>query len=133
MQGQRRIVLDIDFESALGETCRALRDEGLRITARIDVRDQFWRDLGCDFPQYCVLQAWSPELAYAALQDDPDAAAALMTTVAVYDTGAAQTAIVFAPGRTRGDRTGAAEREDPRIARVLDRLQHHGVPAAALS
>lgn len=128
MQGQRRIVLEMDFETALGETCRALRDEGLRITARVDVRDQFWRDLGRDFPRYFLLQAWSPELAFAALDEDLDAAAALQTTVAVYDAGEMKTVVVVCPGAARPARRHGlvAEREDERIARVIERLQPLG-------
>src|SRR5574342_1276655 len=39
----RRIVIDMDFEAAVGAVSRAIREEGLQTLARIDVRDHFWR------------------------------------------------------------------------------------------
>ena len=39
---EQRIVVDLEFETAVGETSRLIRKEGLTIIGRIDVRDRFW-------------------------------------------------------------------------------------------
>jgi uncharacterized protein (DUF302 family) len=39
----RRLVIEADFETAVGDVSRALREQGLQVVARIDVRDHFWR------------------------------------------------------------------------------------------
>jgi uncharacterized protein (DUF302 family) len=131
----RRIVVDLDFDSALGETARALRDEGLQTIARIDVRDQFRRDLGHDFRQYSVIEAWSSRLAMAALAHDLDAGAILPTRLAIYELADGETAIVAAEplASMMTDRVWQhqspelamlAREESRRIARMLERLQH---------
>jgi uncharacterized protein (DUF302 family) len=139
----RRIVVDLDFETTLGETARALREEGLRAIARVDVRDHFRRDLARDFRQYYVLDAWSPELAIAALAHDLDAGAVLPTRLAIYELADGETAIVasepLAPILTDGEwqrrspeLAMLAHAESARIARVLERLQHAGAGVAAV-
>jgi uncharacterized protein (DUF302 family) len=131
----RRIVVDLDFETALGEAARALRDEGLQTIARIDVRDHFRRDLARDFRQYSVIDAWSPRLAIAALARDLDAGAILPTRLALYELADGETAIVAAEPlastmsepewqRHSPELAMLAREESRRIARVLERLQH---------
>lgn len=143
----RRIVLDMGFEPVVGEASRAIRQEGLHIIARIDVRDHFWRDLGRDFRQYFLIDAWSPELALDALRHNLDAGTILPTTFAIYELADGQTAVVAkeplspiaAEPEWRLDvpaLAAIADRESERVARVLARLQRassHGVrmlPAA---
>jgi uncharacterized protein (DUF302 family) len=139
----RRIVVGLGFEATLGETTRALREAGLRAIARIDVRDHFRRDLSHDFRQYYVIDAWSPELAVAALAHDLDAGAVLPTRLAIYELASGETAVVasepLAPltsepewQRESPELARLARDESERIARVLDRLRRVGsdVPAA---
>jgi uncharacterized protein (DUF302 family) len=131
----RRIVVDLDFETALGETARALRDEGLQTIARIDIRDHFRRDLAHDFRRYIVIDAWSPRLAIAALACDLDAGVILPTRLALYEVADGETAIVAAEPlasmisdpeweRHSPELATLAREESRRIARVLERLQH---------
>jgi uncharacterized protein (DUF302 family) len=131
----RRIVVDLDFDSALGETARALREEGLQTIARIDIRDHFRRDLAHDFRQYYVIEAWSSRLAMAALAHDLDAGAILPTRLAIYELADGETAIVAAEplasmmtdfewSRQSPELAMLAGEESRRIARVLQRLQH---------
>jgi len=131
----RRIVIDLDFEATLGETSRALRDEGLRTIARIDVRDHFRRDLARDFRQYTVIDAWSPELAIAALAHDLDAGTVLPTRLAIYELADGETVVVASEPLTPIMSDAEWQRHSPelailaraeskRIARVLERLQH---------
>jgi uncharacterized protein (DUF302 family) len=140
----RRIVVDLDFEATLGETARALRDEGLHPIARIDIRDHFRRDLARDFRQYYVIDAWSPELAIAALAHDLDAGAVLPTRLAIYELADGETAVVAAEPlapimtdaewqRQSPELAMLARAESARIARVLERLQHAGSAMAAVA
>lgn len=81
----RRIVIDLGFEAVLGEASRAIREEGLQMIARIDVRDHLWRNLGHDFRRYFLLEAWSPELALEALRYNLEAGTILPMTLAIYE------------------------------------------------
>jgi uncharacterized protein (DUF302 family) len=130
----RRIVVDSAFETVACETNRAIREEGLHTIARIDLRTHFWQELGHDFRQYLLIDAWSPELAFSALQHDLDAAAMLPARFAVYELADGETAIVateplaplandFESRRDAPELAAIADREAERVARVLDRVQ----------
>jgi uncharacterized protein (DUF302 family) len=130
----RRIVIDLGFEAALGETSRAIREEGLQVLARIDVRDHLWRDLAHDFRRYYLLEAWSPELALEALRNNLEVGTILSTTFAIYELADGETAVVAkesfsqiaADPDWRRDAPAVAalvDRESLRVARVLERLQ----------
>lgn len=131
----RRIVVDLGFEAAVGEVSRAIREEGLHVIARIDVRDHFWRDLGRDFRHYFLLEAWSPDLAVEALRHNLDVGAILPTTFAIYELADGETAVVATEPlspiasepewrRNAPALAAIADRESERIARVLARVQH---------
>jgi uncharacterized protein (DUF302 family) len=142
----RRIVVDSPFEALLGKASRAIRDEGMQIIARVDVRDHLWRDLGHNFGCYFLMTAWSPELALAALGSNPDMGAFLPATFAIYELAEGQTAVVVNEPlwpmtieaewrKAHPELTAIADRENERIARVLDRLRapfrHASVQPAA--
>lgn len=140
----RRIVVDLGFEAALGEASRAIREEGLQIIARIDVRNQFWRDVGHDFRQYFLLEAWSPELALEAFRRNLDVGIVLPTTFAIYELADGKAAVVakepFSPFADdsqwrRDDPTLAAlaDRESERVARTLERLRQASSRRGAVS
>jgi uncharacterized protein (DUF302 family) len=140
----RRIVVDLDFETALGETARALRDEGLQTIARIDIRDHFRRDVAHDFRRYYVIDAWSPRLAFAALVHDLDSGIILPTRLAIYELADGETSIVAAEPlasmmsapewqRQSPELAMLAREESRRIARVLERLQHAGPRVATVA
>jgi len=131
----RRIVIDLGFDAVLGEASHAIREEGLQMTARIDVRDHFQRELRHDFRQYFLLEAWSPELAFQALRVNLEAGTIFHTTFAVYELADGETVVVANeplsllatdPEWRRDAPTLAAiaDRECERVARVLARLQH---------
>ena len=81
----RRIVVNLDFETAVGETNRLLRQEGLKIIARVDVRDHFWGDGSHDLGRYLLIDAWSSALAADALQHNLDVGPILPITFAIYE------------------------------------------------
>ena len=135
MEYAQRIVVEAPFETALGDLHRALREEGLQTLARIDLRDHFWRSIGRDFRCCFLVDAWSPALAFEALQQSLDTATVLPTTFAVYELAGGETAIAarqpFVPvvdERAWRQRSAAlaaiADREGEHVARVLARVQH---------
>ncbi len=132
----RRIVVDSGFETAVGDLSRAIREEGLRVIARVDVREHFRRELGRDFRQYFMLEAWSPELAREALKQNLDVGAVLPTGFSVYELADGETAVVAReplsplaedPAWRRSSPLLATivDRETTRVARVFSRLQAH--------
>lgn len=135
----RRIVVDQEFEAALGEVTHAIRQEGMEIIARIDVRDHFWRDVALDFRRYFLLEAWSPAPALAALRQNLDVGAILPTTFGVYELADGETGVVAREPlwplsenlewRRRNPTLAAlADAETDRVARVFAALQHRGAP-----
>ena len=113
----RRLVAEADFETTLGDVCRALREEGLQVLARTDVREHFWNQLSRNFRQYVLLDAWSPDLAFEALRQNPDVGSVLPARFAVYALNDERTAVSVAEPVAP-----LAERE--RIGRALARLEH---------
>jgi uncharacterized protein (DUF302 family) len=143
----RRIVLDLGFEAAVDELARAIRAEGLQTIARVDVRDHFGRELDHDFRHYVLIEAWSPELAFAALRHDLEIGTDLPTRFAVFELPDGETAIVvtgprspiagiFKAHRDAPALVEIADQEADRLSRVVERLRyassHHApvVPAA---
>jgi uncharacterized protein (DUF302 family) len=116
----RRLVAEADFETTLGDVCRTLREEGLQVLARSDLREHFWNHLSRNFRQYVLLEAWSPDIAFEALRHDPDVGSVLPARFAVYALNDERTVVVaFAESASP-----LAERE--RVGRVLARLEHEG-------
>jgi uncharacterized protein (DUF302 family) len=121
----RCIVVDMDFETAIAEVSRAIRDEGLQTLARIDVRDEFWRDLRKDFRRYYLIEAMAPELAFETLRSDLDAGVVLPMPFAVYELADGETAVIA--------KEPATPRERDRVVNVFARLERAsaGPPARA--
>ena len=58
------------FEEVLARFESALQREGFGILCRIDIRAKLKEKLGTEFPNYMILGACNPPLAYQALQQD---------------------------------------------------------------
>lgn len=117
----RRIVVDVDFETAVCELNRAIREHGLQTLARIDVRDRFWRDLSHDFRQYVIVEAWAPELALETLRANLDLGTLLPTTFAAYALADGETAIVVKQPLAPASDDLEWRREFPELADIADR------------
>ena len=143
----RRIVVNLDFETAAGETSRLIRQEGLKIIARVDVRDLFWGDGSHDLGRYLMIDAWSSALASDALQHNLDAGPILPVTFAIYELADGQSVVVakepLAPHasnaewrRDFAELAAMADEEAERVARVFAGLNERSrrapsiVPAA---
>jgi uncharacterized protein (DUF302 family) len=129
----RRIVVDLPFEDAIAVVRRAVREQGLEVIARVDVRDRFRRDLAHDFRRYLLFEVWSPKLALEALRQDLDAGTILPTTIVIYELADGETAIsarepLLPLAAHAGWRQHApalatfADHEAERVARVLATL-----------
>ncbi len=136
----RRLVVDSDFETTVGAVTRALRDEGLEMIARVDVRDDFWRNRQ-EFRRYVLLDAWSPDLAFEALRLNLDAGPLLTTTIAVYELDNGQNVVAtresLAPiaddAVWRAQEPGfaaVADLERARLSRAFEHLRTHAAAAA---
>lgn len=116
----RRIVVDLDFETAVSETSRLIRREGLKIIARIDVRDHFRRDLSHDFRRYLLIDAWSSTLAVEALRHDLDVGPILPITFAVYELADGESVVVAKEPLAPYASNAAWRRDFPELATMAD-------------
>ena len=138
----RRVILDVPFELAVAETSQVLREEGLDVVARFDVRDYLVRTLHHECRRYMLLEALAPELTLEALQHDPGIGPILPVTVGVYELADGETAVVASPPLAPvlsdfGWRAATpalatiGDRASEQLAQAFDRLQrtaHHSPP-----
>jgi uncharacterized protein (DUF302 family) len=138
----RRLILDVPFELAVAETSQVLREEGLDVVARFDIRDYLVRTLHHECRRYVLLEALAPEFTLEALQHDPGTGPILPVTVGVYELADGETAVVASPPLAPvlsdfGWRAATpalasiGDRASEQLATALDRLQrtaHHSPP-----
>ncbi len=75
--------LNLDFEQAISKVTEDLKQEGLGILTKIDVKATLKKKLDVDFPKYTILGACNPPFAYRALQAEPQIGAMLPCNVIV--------------------------------------------------
>ena len=121
---RRRLIVHLGFEATVGAVSRALREEGLQIVGRIDIRDQIRQDLRRDFRRYVLLEAWSPEFAVEMLDRNPDWGPMFPTVFAIYELGVGETVVVTTGmRRKRLGITHVLDQEITRIGEVFRRLE----------
>nr|WP_281721820.1 DUF302 domain-containing protein [Nitrosomonas nitrosa] len=86
-------VLPIGFDDALTRTIEALKKEGFGIITEIDVKETLKKKIGVDYPNYKILGACNPALAYDALKLEDKVGTMLPCNVVVRDTGNGQTEV----------------------------------------
>jgi uncharacterized protein (DUF302 family) len=116
----RRIVVDLEFETAVSDTSRLIRQEGLKIIARIDVRDHFWRDRSHDFRRYLLIDAWSSTLAVEALRHNLDVGPILPITFAIYELADGESVVVAKEPLVPYASNAAWRRDFPELAAMAD-------------
>ena len=86
-------VLPIAFDDAVARAKNALLKEGFGILTDIDVRETLKKKIGADFPNYRILGACNPTLAYEALKLESKVGTMLPCNVVVRDAGNGQTEV----------------------------------------
>jgi len=85
--------LPIAFDEAVARTMEALKKEGFGVLTEIDVKETLKKKIGVDFPNYRILGACNPALAYEALKLENKAGTMLPCNVVVRDAGDGQTEV----------------------------------------
>ena len=85
--------LPIAFDEALARTIDALKNEGFGVLTEIDVRETLKKKIGVEFPNYRILGACNPALAYEALSLENKVGTMLPCNVVVRDAGNGQTEV----------------------------------------
>ena len=85
--------LTLPFDAAVARTVEALKDEGFGIITEIDIKQTLKAKIGVDFPNYRILGACNPALAYEALKLENKVGTMLPCNVVVRDAGGGQTEV----------------------------------------
>ncbi len=83
----------LSFDATVARTVEALKHEGFGIITEIDIRQILQAKIGVDFPNYRILGACNPALAYEALKLENKVGAMLPCNVVVRDAGDGQTEV----------------------------------------
>jgi uncharacterized protein (DUF302 family) len=121
----RRIVVDLEFETAVDETSRLIRQEGLQIIARVDLRDRIRRNLSGDFRRYLLIDAWSPTLAVDALRHNLDIGPILPITFSIYELADGESVVVAKEPLVPYADNAAWRRDFPELATLADVEAEH--------
>ena len=121
----RRIVVDLEFETAVDETSRLIRQEGLKIIARVDLRDHIRRDLSRDFRRYVLIDAWSSTLAVEALRHNLDIGPILPITFSIYELADGESVVVGKEPLVPYASNAAWRRDFPELAAMADEEAEH--------
>ena len=89
------LTLPWSYERTAEAVRGALQAQGFGVLTEIDVQATFHKKLDIEFPQYLILGACNPQLAYRALQAEPDLGLLLPCNVVVQEVaGGARVALV---------------------------------------
>ena len=84
--GYSRLV-SCSFDEALERTKKALQQQGFGVQAEIDLSTAMHEKLGVNVPRQVILGACNPQLAYKALQAEPEISLLLPCNVTVRQNG----------------------------------------------
>jgi uncharacterized protein (DUF302 family) len=85
--------LPLSFDAAITRATEALKKEGFGILTEIDVSATLKKKIDVDFPNYRILGACNPALAYEALKLENKVGTMLPCNVVVRDAGNGQTEV----------------------------------------
>jgi uncharacterized protein (DUF302 family) len=79
-------IVPLSYERAIEKVKEELKRQGFGVLAEIDVRKTMKEKLNAEYPNYVILGACNPQLAYRALQAEPQLGLLLPCNVTVRDT-----------------------------------------------
>lgn len=85
--------LTLSFDAAVARAVEALKDEGFGIITEIDIKQTLKAKIGVDFPNYRILGACNPALAFEALKLENKVGTMLPCNVVVRDAGDGKTEV----------------------------------------
>jgi uncharacterized protein (DUF302 family) len=77
--------VDVPYKEAVEKARAALKEEGFGVLCEIDIKEKLKEKLGVDFPNYLILGACNPPLAYETLQEEINIGLLLPCNVIVYE------------------------------------------------
>ncbi|HLC75602.1 MAG TPA: DUF302 domain-containing protein [Candidatus Peribacterales bacterium] len=125
-----KITLPLSLKEAETKVRETLLKEKFGIISEIDIQAKLKEKLGVDHPSHKILGACNPQMAYAALKENPDVALALPCNVVLYekDTGittvsAMRPSVALKPFKGLKIQETACKAEEA-MERVFDDLCH---------
>ncbi|MDL2352048.1 MAG: DUF302 domain-containing protein [Pseudomonadota bacterium] len=85
--------LSMAFDAAVAHVVDVLKGEGFGVISDIDIKQTLKAKIGVDFPNYRILGACNPALAYEALKLENKVGTMLPCNVVVRDAGGGQTEV----------------------------------------
>jgi len=79
--------VNFSFEETLERTKKALQEQGFGVQAEINISNALREKLGVEVPRQIILGACNPQLAYKALQAEPEISLLLPCNVTVRQSG----------------------------------------------
>ena len=135
--------LPIAFDKVVARTMEALKKEGFGVLTEIDVKETLKKKIGVDFPNYKILGACNPALAYEALKLENKVGTMLPCNVVVRDAGNGQTEVAAVDpvasmlAIDNPELKRAAEQVRAKLERVVAELwsakQHHELQRISLT
>ncbi len=125
--GYEKTFKNLGFEDAVAKVTEALKVEGFGVLTEIDVKATLKKKLDVDFRRYTILGACNPNLAYRALQAEPQIGLLLPCNVVVQEEGGGVTVSLVSPPamfsvvQKKGLESVVSE-ADARLRRVLEAL-----------
>ena len=125
--GYEKTFKNLGFEDAVAKVTEALKVEGFGVLTEIDVKATLKKKLDVDFRRYTILGACNPNLAYRALQAEPQIGLLLPCNVVVQEAGGGVTVSLVSPPAMfsvvqKKELESVVSEADARLRRVLEAL-----------